>query len=76
MAIKLKRKFVEILKMRVYSIFTFVPLAKAKPDGDFQKTDRSEFVLEAFFSNFKRQYDNPSDIRFYRRRNWYDRAVW
>lgn len=41
------------------------PLAKAKPDGDFLKIDRSESILEAFFSNFKRQYDNPSDFRFY-----------
>lgn len=41
------------------------PLAKAKPDGDFVKIDRSESILEAFFSNFKRQYDNPSDFRFY-----------
>lgn len=41
------------------------PLAKAKPDGDFLKIDRSESILEAFFSNFKRQFDNPSDFRFY-----------
>ena len=41
------------------------PLAKAKPDGDFLRIDRSESILEAFFSNFKRQYDNPSDFRFY-----------
>lgn len=41
------------------------PLAKAKPDGDFLKIDRSESILEAFFSNFKRQYDNPSDFHFY-----------
>ena len=41
------------------------PLAKAKPDGDFLKIDRSESILESFFSNFKRQFDNPSDFRFY-----------
>ena len=41
------------------------PLAKAKPDGDFLKIGRSESILEAFFSNFKRQFDNPSDFRFY-----------
>lgn len=41
------------------------PLAKAKPDGDFLRIDRSESILEAFFSNFKRQYNNPSDFRFY-----------
>ena len=39
------------------------PLAKAKPDGDFLKIGRSESILEAFFSNFKRQFDNPSDFR-------------
>ena len=41
------------------------PLAKAKPDDDFLKIDRSESILESFFSNFKRQFDNPSDFRFY-----------
>lgn len=41
------------------------PLAKAGPDGDFLKIDRGESILEAFFSNFKRQYDNPSNFRFY-----------
>ena len=39
------------------------PLAKAKPDGDFLKIGRSESILEAFFSNFKRQFDNPSTTR-------------
>lgn len=41
------------------------PLAKAKPDSDFLRIDRSESILEAFFSNFKRQYNNPSNFRFY-----------
>lgn len=41
------------------------PLAQAKPSDDFLRIDRNESVLEAFFSNMSRQYERPSDFRFY-----------
>ena len=42
-----------------------VPLEKAKPEGGFLKIDRSRSILETFFLNFKQQYKNPTDFRFY-----------
>ena len=43
------------------------PLAKAKPDGDFLRIDRSESILEAFFSNFKTT--RPTSVSTTSRRN-------
>ena len=41
------------------------PLAQAKPSDSFLRIDRNESVLGTFFSNMNRQYDRPSDFRFY-----------
>lgn len=41
------------------------PLAQAKPSETFLHIDRNESVIGTFFSNMNRQYDRPSDFRFY-----------
>lgn len=41
------------------------PLAGVKPSDQFMRIDRNESLIEAFFSNMKRQFERPSDFRFY-----------
>ena len=41
------------------------PLAQAKPSETFLHIDRNKSVIGTFFSNMNRQYDRPSDFRFY-----------
>ena len=41
------------------------PLAGAKPSDQFMRIDRNVSILETFFLNMKRQFERPSDFRFY-----------
>ncbi|MDC7142026.1 hypothetical protein [Bacteroides finegoldii] len=41
------------------------PLAGAKPLDQFMRIDRNVSILETFFLNMKRQFERPSDFRFY-----------
>lgn len=41
------------------------PLAGAKPSDQFMRIGRNVSILETFFLNMKRQFERPSNFRFY-----------